>query len=151
MPATTVNLTGDNRMEAGARYEVTIPFVDAQGDPIDLTDYDPSLAGTGGRMMLRRAVDEADGVGTPVSPILSLTPAATGVEGIYIELPATLGKVTITIYPATLEDLSWDSVGGAPLPLNRTGFYDLEVEGAAVTDVLRLCEGPFLIDPEVTR
>lgn len=138
-------------MEAGATYSVTIPFVDVVGDPIDLTDYCPTttVGATGGRAMLRRSVDEVDGVGTPAAPILSLTAAAIGVEGIYIVLPPTLGLVTITIYPATLEALSF--AGGAPLPLNRTGFYDLEVEGTAVTNVLRLCEGPYQIDPEVTR
>jgi len=131
-------------MEAGATYDVTIPIVDKNGDPLDLTDYDPNGTGTGGRMKLREEIDELG------AELLSLTPQLTPlVEGIYIVEPPTLGKVRIFIDPATLAALSF--TGGAPLPDQRAGVFDLEVEGATAIDVLRLLEGPFEIDPEATR
>lgn len=146
MTATTLALTGIYRIEAGATYDVTIPIVDEQGDPIDLTDYDPNAtpAGTGCRMMLRQTIDEV------TTELLALDPVtATLTEGVYIVQPPTLGKVRIFILPATSSALSFDA--GAPIPENRSGVYDLEAEGQTVGDVLRLLEGPFLIDPEATR
>jgi len=150
MPAATINLTGDKRLEAGATYDLIVPFVDEQGDPIDLTAYDPNGTGTGGRMMFRRSVDEVDGVGTPPAPMLSLAPQLNPlVEGIYIVEPPTLGQVRIYILPATSAALSY--AGGIALTDNRSGVCQLEVEGASVADVLRLSEGNFEIDPESTR
>jgi len=144
MPATSFPLTGDNRMEAGATFDLIIPFVDKHGDPLDLTDYDPNKSGTGGRMMLRKTADDTG------AELLSLTPQLTPlVEGIYIVEPPTLGKVRIFIEPATLEALSF--FGGVPILENRTGVYDLEVEGASAIDVLRLAEGPYVIAEEATR
>lgn len=150
MPATSYDLTGEKRLEAGATYDVIIPFTLPNGDPLDLTDYDPNGTGTGGRLMFRRTIDEVDGAGIPVAPILSLTPQLTAlVEGVYIVEPPTLGKVRIFVLPATLEALSF--AGGVALTDNRSGVFDLEVEGASVADVLRLAEGSYAISPEATR
>ena len=145
MPATTFALTGDNRMEAGATYDLTIPLVDSNGDPVDLTDYDPNGTGAGARMKMRKTIDETS------TEVLDLTAQlAPLLEGVYIVEPPTLGKVRIYIEANTLAELSFFS--GAALPDNRVGVFDVEVDdGEATPGVMRVLEGPYLIDPEATR
>lgn len=146
MPASTFNFSGSDRMEAGATFDKTIELVYANGDPVDLTLYDPvaTPGANGGRLRLRKTVDAT-------ATILQLNPTITaGEQGVQIVQPATLGKVRIVIDAATLASLSYTA--GAPVPDNRSGVYDLETStGGAIPTVVRWIEGSYTISPEVTR
>jgi len=146
MPAASKNLTEDDVLEAGATYNRTFSFVDENGDPLDLTDFDPQVnpSNVGGRMMFRTGVDEAD------PPLISLTKVTTpDTEGVYIVQPPTLGKIQVYIDEDTLATLSYD---GSPQEDDRSGKHDLEVGDSATPPVvMRLMKGDFKVDPEVTR
>lgn len=142
----TWNMTGDHVIRAGTRYDRTRTILDENGDPWDFSDYDPATTGgaTGPRMDLRT---DADASG---AAILSLGYTATaGDEGIAIVQPPTSGQLRIVIDADTSAPLSYTA--GAPLPENRAGVYDLELEGLTAADVIKPLEGSFVIAPEVTR
>lgn len=148
MPAATFNLTEANRLEAGATFDLTIELQHPNGDPVDLSPYDPQVT-TGalsGRMRLRKTADATE-------TVLQISPITTeGSPGVYIVQPATSGKIRIIIEALTLETISYSS--STPHADVRSGVYDLETSTGTSTfvpEVVRWIEGAYLISPEVTR
>jgi hypothetical protein len=152
MAASTINLTGVDAFEAGSTYRRIFTFVDENGDPLDLTLYDPvSTSGAAGATARFRQSVDASG-----DPILDLSSVVTrDHEGLYIMQPATMGQVELVVDPDTLTALSYDTSGDVPESI-RSGVWDLEARGVvvsapAVEDCIRLASGSWTISPEVTR
>jgi hypothetical protein len=152
MAASSINLTGVDAFEAGATYRRLFTFVDENGDPIDLTLYDPqsTALAAGGSARFRASVDAS---GDPVLELDSVT--TRDHEGIYILQPATMGQVELVVDPDTLTALSYNTSTDAAESI-RSGVWDLEARGVAKTlpavdDCVRLAAGTWSISPEVTR
>jgi hypothetical protein len=152
MAASTINLTGVDAFEAGATYRRIFTFVDENGDPIDLTLYDPaSTAGAqGASARFRQSVD------SPGDPLLELDSVTTrDHEGLYIMQPATMGQVELVVDPDTLTALSYNTSTDLPESI-RSGVWDMEARGVTATppsveDCIRLASGSWSVSPEVTR
>ena len=152
MAASTINLTGVDAFEAGATYRRLFTFVDENGDPIDLTLYDPqsTASALGASARFRQSVDAGG------DPLLELDSVTTrDHEGLYIMQPATMGQVELVVDPDTLTALSYDTVGDVPESI-RSGVWDMEARGVAtlapsVDDCVRLASGSWTVVPEVTR
>lgn len=148
MPAVTYHFTGANRWEAGATVDTILQLSLANGDPPDLTIFDPvtTPGANGARMRLRKTADAA-------TTILQINkPTVAGEEGVEIVQPPTLGQIRLIIYASTLQELSYDVDTDTALLDNRSGVYDLETgTGGAEPIVVRWIEGSWEIKPEVTR
>ena len=111
------------QIDQGSTYTMTVEYQDAAALPINLTGY-------AGRMQVRTTVD-----GTVVLAEFTSVPAA----GIVIDGPAGTATLTITSEQTALYDFI-------------NAVYDLEVyDGAVPADVIRLIQGRFLVNKEVTR
>jgi hypothetical protein len=108
--------------EQGATFRRTITWTDENGTPID-------LAGCTARMQVRNTHETA-------SVLLSLS--STGADP-KITIENETGKIFMVIPAAVTSTL-----------VDGPKVYDLEVI-MANQDVIRLMQGQFVVDPEVTR
>ena len=140
MAAGTFDMVGTYKIEAGSRWDFTIPFVDELGAALSFTGY------TTGKLTLRRDVDDLNAV----APVIDIgTAPGSGQEGVEI---LTGGKLRIIIDADTSAAASWTSGSpGSPNDDNRSGVLAIEIGKAAPNNEWRLADGVFAIDPEVTR
>jgi len=112
-------------VDQGSTYTLTVTYTTAAGAGVDLTGYEA-------RMQVRLSTEE-------VASLASFTssPAA----GLEIVAPATNGEVKLTV----------TSVQTAAYAF-KNAVYDLEVfDASAPPNVIRLIQGRFVVNPEVTR
>jgi len=111
------------KIDQGAKFELPITYLDADQEPIDLTDYTAKM-----QIRVAAGADEA---------IITLTTDPDG--GIVIDGPN--GKITVSIPATETADFSapWE------------GFYDLKViPPNAPEDAERVLQGSVCISPAVT-
>jgi hypothetical protein len=141
VPATTYPLTDLDILEAGATYVRDFTFLAPNGDPYDLTQFDPTETpgAVGFRAHFRLGVDDSG------DPLVELGMAPTPTDEGFTILDATAGSVRMRIEAATLTTLSNGQ--------NRAGVWDME--SAAGPDdgaiIVRWLEGAWQVSPEVTR
>lgn len=112
-------------IEQGATYTLTVTYeTSVVGVPVDLTGYEA-------RMQVRESV-------ASTTTLASFT--SSPVAGLEIPVPAN-GLVVLTVTSAQ-----------TALYAFTNAVYDLEVFDASVPpDVVRLIQGRFVVNPEVTR
>jgi len=113
-------------VDQGSTYTLTVTYTtSAAGVNVDLTGYEA-------RMQVRLSTKE-------VATLASFT--SSPVAGLEIVAPATNGEVKLTI----------TSVQTAAYVFSNA-VYDLEVfDASAPPNVIRLIQGRFVVNPEVTR
>jgi hypothetical protein len=112
-------------IDQGSTYTLTVEYIDAVGAAVDLTNYEA-------RMQVRETV-----ASTTILASFTSSPAV----GLVITPPPTLGKVVLTITSAQTAAYTFTN-----------GVYDLEVFDASIPPaVVRLLQGRFVVNPEVTR
>ena len=112
----------DIKIEQGSKFELSMTWLDDDGDPVNLTGYTA-------RMMVRDSIDSG-------STLFSLTSGAGD-----IVLGGALGTIYVKIDAdvTAAEDFDY-------------GFYDLEVIAAAAEkDAIRLIEGRARFTKEITH
>lgn len=133
--AATQNFTGDDAIEAGATFDVTITLLMPSGDPLDLTDFTSGAGGTL-RSHFRPTVDSN-------TIVFNLTDApAYPLTHIEVVSPPTAGQLRIV--------LSDEDTAAADANNTESGVYDVEGERADGS-VRRLLEGAWSVVEEVTR
>ena len=120
MVAATLNLTGNDVIEAGSDYSITITLTDSDDNPEDLTDWDIW------RSEFRVSKDKTS--------TLILTAVVVRVA------PYTSGTITLSISASTST-----AVTGS-----FSGRYDIEAEKTSDGTVRRFIQGSWTIDKEVT-
>ena len=138
MPAGTLSLTGNLRIEQGATYDVTLTLYDTYIAAGDAGNVLRNLTGHTARLQIRRTV------GTGGVPEIELLSSTAGV------VPGTVAKLvmggaagTIRVFiPATMtDDLSgWTE-----------GVWQLEIERTSDGYVWRELQGDVALDLEVVR
>lgn len=109
-------------VDQGSTYTITVNYVDSLGVPINLTGYEA-------RMQVRLSTQE-------VATLASFTSPAGG-----LVVTAGAGTIVLTI-PS-------DSTAGYTF---TNAVYDLEIFDASVPPVvIRMVQGRFVVNPEVTR
>ena len=109
-------------VDQGSTYTLTVEYVDAAGAPVVLTGYNA-------RMQVRESVTSATTLASFTSPAGGLVVAGIA------------GTVALTITSAQTEAYTFTN-----------GVYDLEVYDASIPpNVVRLIQGRFVVNPEVTR
>ena len=125
----------DFTIEQGATLAFTLDYVDANNDPIDLTDYQA-------RMQIRPFIGSDDVYLTLSS---SLGPGGTGINmrGLEGTTPPSSGSMGVYLSAVSSSMLDWEG------PSN----YDLEISsGSGASEyVVRLIEGRVKLSKEVTR
>lgn len=116
-------------IEQGSTFSLELQYKDANGNPINLTDYS-------GKMQIRPSV------GSPTVYITlssSLEPDGTGLNfsGSNGTTPPTSGSIGVYISAVSSSALNFD-----------TGVYDLEIASGSV--VTRILEGQVKLSPNVT-
>lgn len=110
-------------VDQGSTYTLTVSYVDAAGAPVSLTGYNA-------RMQVRETV-----ASTATLAAFTSSPVA----GLVVD--AAAGTVTLTITSVQTAAYSF-----------ANAVYDLEVFDALATPtVVRLVQGRFVVNPEVTR
>jgi len=146
----SLNLTGTRAIVAYTTFTITIDMVDAAGDPIDLSPFDPvtNALAQGMRAMFRQTIASAD------PPLFDCKdPSVAGAvfpgTGVTITQPATLGRVVLTISAA---ETGLKTQGATPaIP---SGVWDMVGVGkitVAKDYILALVEGNFDVNTQVTR
>jgi hypothetical protein len=112
-------------VDQGSTYTLTVNYTDSTGGGVDLTGYEA-------RMQVRLSTEE-------VATLASFT--SSPVAGLEIVAPATNGEVKLTVTSVQTTAYTF-----------KNAVYDLEVFDASVPpDVIRLIQGRFVVNPEVTR
>ena len=118
----------DFNAEQGATWRVQLYWEDESEVAVDLTGYTA-------RMQIRRRVTDTNELLELTTEnggiVLGATPGGSSPYNILLEVDAA----DMADLPATPQDHRW--------------YYDLELVNG--TDVTRLLQGRFIVDPEVTR
>jgi len=111
-------------VDQGSTYTLTVSYVDSTGAAL-------SLAGYNARMQVRATVGATSTLASFTSPA----------GGLLIEPSGVVGTVQLTITSAQTAAYVFTN-----------GVYDLEIFDALATPtVVRLIQGRFVVNPEVTR
>ena len=111
-------------VDQGATYSLTINYVNSAGVAIDLTGYDA-------RMQVRETVSSTTVLATYT------TPAASGIDA------TSAGSGRFILGVTSAQTAAFDFTNAV---------YDMEVYDASVPpDVIRIVQGRFVVNPEVTR
>lgn len=143
MPAATVDLFDEARIEAGSWYDVTIPVNDVNGDPFVMTSGPFTVDAAEAQFR-----QEKDSPGPPLMKLNLVAKAVAdgGADGVVI----TDGFVRLSIAGDTSANVSYDfSSNDAPLEENRDGYFAVEIYSNGVP--LRVIEGQYQMTEEVVR
>tara|TARA_Y100000004_G_C8690071_1_gene317061 strand:+ start:58 stop:414 length:357 start_codon:yes stop_codon:yes gene_type:complete len=110
-------------VDQGSTYTLTVSYIDASGAVVNLTNYEA-------RMQVRETVESTSTLASFTS-----SPAAG------LAVTAGAGTVTLTITSTQTAAYSF-----------KNGVYDLEIyDNSVPAQVVRLIQGRFVVNPEVTR